>query len=852
MGLGYTKKDKKTGKKKKVKGNKKKAEAIKDAAEKKINEKLSKRNTAEDNIIKAEEALKKMGEDLYKTFFAWKTELTEIWNITQKIENTQKQIAKNESYSSLLSAQIASGQKKSAGQTLDGFKKGLKLQEKNITNRQNSISANKRAVNKAWSSSDEQEQYNSVSKKLKDDKTAEANKQKAINAANKKKADAEKKKAKAEERIANKQIYEKKADKLLQQASKTKNKKVRASLIQQANDFRAKAAAINVKKEKKKIEEAKKESSSASTELKKANNMKGGTLGDTEKAGYQKQQEELKKQLDAINKARQFMTTTKYADGTMEVQFDTAAYEEEQAKGNISEEMNKAIEEYVKGIQEATNALNEDYNSLIQESTEFYNTLADLKDQWADSAAELVNINEESNKKQIDQAKKLSDSVSNALKNLLDQVKKTLDERRKQEDNAKTEKDISQKQQRLAALQADTTGGHQVEIAQLQQEIAQSQQDYQRSLEDQLLERLQNQADLAAQQREQQIALQESLLTSVNNIAQVNQWMADPETYYNEMQKAYRQANNYDEVTTAQQEKIDRDFETLYENIRTNEEKQEAVNTSISNIESALEQIKQIQEQNAQEISTVEPTPITNPQPAGSSTSSSSNSSSSSNGKATTTKTKTKKEEYQDKLKAAQKNKKIGGKEFAEVQKKANAAGIHARTYMMDLAKTAGLTWDQVIKAAEAKPNNFNKYRIVLSFNTDNFKKGYEKVHGKGSYKKDWAHAKEKKYKPYEYATGGLADYTGPAWLDGTPSKPELVLNAQDTKNFIALKDVLSKAIGSADAVENTYGNATYEININVDHLNNDYDVDKVVERVKKKIVQDSSYRNVTQVRKFR
>jgi peptidoglycan hydrolase-like protein with peptidoglycan-binding domain len=29
------------------------------------------------------------------------------------------------------------------------------------------------------------------------------------------------------------------------------------------------------------------------------------------------------------------------------------------------------------------------------------------------------------------------------------------------------------------------------------------------------------------------------------------------------------------------------------------------------------------------------------------------------------------------------------------------------------------------------------------------------------------------------YKTGGLADFTGPAWLDGTKSKPEYILNAE-------------------------------------------------------------------------
>lgn len=43
------------------------------------------------------------------------------------------------------------------------------------------------------------------------------------------------------------------------------------------------------------------------------------------------------------------------------------------------------------------------------------------------------------------------------------------------------------------------------------------------------------------------------------------------------------------------------------------------------------------------------------------------------------------------------------------------------------------------------------------------------------------------------YKTGGLVDETGLAWLDGTKGKPEMVLNAQDTKNLIELTDTLRK-----------------------------------------------------------
>ena len=113
--------------------------------------------------------------------------------------------------------------------------------------------------------------------------------------------------------------------------------------------------------------------------------------------------------------------------------------------------------------------------------------------------------------------------------------------------------------------------------------------------------------------------------------------------------------------------------------------------------------------------------------------------------------------------------------------------------------------------------------------------------------------ATHKKYP--KYARGGLASKTGPAWLDGTPTKPELVLNAQDTKNFIALKDILSGVMRSISHTDtsNIYNSPTnFEINVNVEKIASDYDVDKLTERIIRNIVKDATYRNVTSVRKFK
>jgi hypothetical protein len=45
------------------------------------------------------------------------------------------------------------------------------------------------------------------------------------------------------------------------------------------------------------------------------------------------------------------------------------------------------------------------------------------------------------------------------------------------------------------------------------------------------------------------------------------------------------------------------------------------------------------------------------------------------------------------------------------------------------------------------------------------------------------------------FASGGLADYTGPAWLDGSYSKPELVLNPEDTQNILSTVKLMREAV---------------------------------------------------------
>lgn len=101
-------------------------------------------------------------------------------------------------------------------------------------------------------------------------------------------------------------------------------------------------------------------------------------------------------------------------------------------------------------------------------------------------------------------------------------------------------------------------------------------------------------------------------------------------------------------------------------------------------------------------------------------------------------------------------------------------------------------------------------------------------------------------YKLSKFKTGGLADFTGPAWLDGSKTHPELVLNAQDSKNFIALKDILASlmSIQGPNSVISGGGDNYFNIDITAD-IGSDYDVDRLAERIKKQIYNDGQYRNV-------
>ena len=113
---------------------------------------------------------------------------------------------------------------------------------------------------------------------------------------------------------------------------------------------------------------------------------------------------------------------------------------------------------------------------------------------------------------------------------------------------------------------------------------------------------------------------------------------------------------------------------------------------------------------------------------------------------------------------------------------------------------------------------------------------------------------KARNYIQKKYKTGGLADFTGPAWLDGTKSKPEIVLNQRDSANFIQLRDILSEAMDSTsgNSSKKPSGDNYFDIDVNVEKIDNDYDVEQIANKIRRMIYEDASYRNVNAINLIR
>lgn len=484
-----------------------------------------------------------------------------------------------------------------------------------------------------------------------------------------------------------------------------------------------------------------------------------------------------------------------------------------------------AIEAYINRLEELQGQI-EDIDSQIED---FQDKITELQKEgmqgYLDFEQKVYDAIVNQQQELIDSYQNLSDELTESNQRILNSIQDSIDLQRQIRDNTKTEDDLNEKEARLAYLRRDTSNANLLEIKQLEDELANSRQDYEDNLIDQQLERLSKQNDDAQTAREKQIELMQAQLDYSEKNGEfwnktyelIMEGFSETGDYsmssnlWNLLQKdeGWKGMSKFGQLNW--QEEISKAILAAshgYANWNMYKAKEIDKSLTTGDGRQLTYDGKQWKDSNGNIYSGVDydssigqfiysgMTPVKKPSPSGADRGSHGS---------------------------------VGIGSRVRVDSKtpiySNSYGGGAgRQYYAD---------DPIYNILDEK----NGYYLVRHHKLSSGYTGWFKKSDVKAYKK-----------------GGLVDFTGPAWLDGTKSSPELILNARDTENFIELKNILGALMksGVTQTTSSSVGDMYFDIDINVDEISSDYDVEQLKKKIKQDITNDAMYRNVNLINLIR
>ena len=490
---------------------------------------------------------------------------------------------------------------------------------------------------------------------------------------------------------------------------------------------------------------------------------------------------------------------TKYASYNTDTGLLTIDWEglEKISKNSKRTNEGKAAEAYISKLEELVSSYEEVRDKLWSIEDEIENLRQTAIESYLSFEDRVMESLVTKYQQQIDSYQAMSDALDKANNEVINSLREQVELSRQIRDNTEKENEISDMENRLAYLQRDTSGANALEVQKLQKDLEDAREGYTDTLIDQAIDKIQKDADVAAEQRARQIETMTEQLEIMKNTGALWQQVYDLIDEAGDGNGALSSQSNLVELL----------------------KKSEAF-ASLSNIG---------QEKWWSEVA--------------------------------------------EQFHAAW----VGRGESEDKYKRdANNDGIVNNTDTQDTIDSVAQTATTVQPTAATTVNHTDKdkYGVALAvsegsygwgvgetrtknlkakgFNPDEIQAIINKVANDvmaGTWSGKYYGIKDlSPYKLSKFKQGGLADFTGPAWLDGTKTRPELILNAQDSRNFITLKDILASLMSSSSANGGIINEAK-QVNVDIQAtIQGDYDVDRMVERVKKDIYDDGQYRNVNAI----
>ena len=564
----------------------------------------------------------------------------------------------------------------------------------------------------------------------------------------------------------------------------------------------------------------------------------------------------------------------KYNEKTQQIDIDWDAFEEVERRSEKDEkwaEIGKFLQKYYDKVSELSQSYEETQDTIEEMEDAIEEIRQRSKEDYLDFEQELYDAIVDHIQQFIDAEQELSDSIKNAESKILDNMRESIDLERQIRDNTKTEEDIADKENRLAYLQRDTTGANAVEIMQLQKEIDEARQNYQDTLVDQELERLSRASEEAAEQRQEQIDLMQEQLD----------WAAKAGYFWEDVESMIQQAFGSGDTTLIKQllsgvsdfneksmfgdrawkdELIERflkasegranwELDNAKENhtswatriaatgkegtvgIWWDTDKNQWVDAKGNTYTGVGYDVStgkwkyegrsdRVQEEISEDTQS----------PQGGSGGGGTQEQTQTQKPKTYSSTKTYEGEFEGKATSKTSQQDADNQAMKNAINKAIEEWTARSVFMRDQL-------NQLKANAQMLPRNAMK--LTYQRQIDELTEQLDSLRGK---------LIKARADLTQYKTGGLSTQTGPAWLDGTPSKPEYVLNSAQTAAFLQLSDVLPSIMNGGVGLNAAPATYVIDVDINVDSISSDYDVDRLSERVKEDIYNDMMYRNVNVV----
>lgn len=570
--------------------------------------------------------------------------------------------------------------------------------------------------------------------------------------------------------------------------------------------------------------------------------------------------------------------TFNWDDNTVEINWDAVNKISDQQKG-------EAVEDYISKLEEIQEKMNEAEKSLLEIDGKIREIIDQGKDEFKDFEQQIFDALVSRYQKEIDKLTEISEAITDANSKLIDSMQDAIDKEREARDNEKTETELADKQKRLDYLRSDTSNANAKQILDLQKELTEGQEDYTDQLIDQKIDELKEQNDKASEQRQVQIDLM------TKNLEMAQETGALWQEVYNLMDIGVDQEGalvKQSELFDLLQSEAGWQGMSAVSKMTWLDELTETVKAGMAYLMTGrqLEYIgveagKQITFSAYDEqgkLQWLTGTVDKNGDVVDSNGVRYSEIFQNYDGSFTTMETAgvgTKKEPPKPEVKPStpsSSSNNTGSSRGTGTTPRINLSGSNGIILNADGSNSGISVWDpgQGISNAELRAardlGNLGQYDANQNGLID-------KKELSNALKKEKINPNDSKYQmeydktwdPYykkrttKYATGGLNTQTGPAWLDGTFAKPELVLNSKDTANFLELRDLLralqiSIKSPHRDLTDNNKNNGDnyYEIDINVESIADDYDVAKMADKIKKLISQDALYRNGNAINRLR